>query len=188
MRTDRLAGLHSAFALGALALAALLVGVLALAAPASAQEDADLLYFWGDGCPVCEVAADWLDDLEEASPEVDVARYEVWYDEENQERFVSTLAERGEDASAVPAFVVGDEVWIGYTEQIADDIEAELAETVGPPVDNDAEGDEVAAADGGADDEGFPWSTVILSTIAALGVVLAIVAVSRAGGGKPVKR
>ncbi len=151
-----------------------LVVLLALPRPVGAEEAADLEYYWGDGCPVCEVAEVWLDDLEEANPDLEVARYEVWYDDENQERFVSTLAERGEEASGVPAFVVGEEVWIGYTEQIAEDIEAELS---------------AAAAEPAAEaDEGFPFSTVILATIAALGVVLAIVAVSRAGGSKPVKR
>ncbi|MGM0818128.1 MAG: glutaredoxin family protein [Actinomycetota bacterium] len=178
MRTVRLAGPASAVALGALLLAALLIAPR----PAGAQQDADLEYYWGDGCPVCEDAAQWLDALEDANPEVDVARYEVWYDEANQERFVETLAERGEEASGVPTFVVGDEVWVGFTEQIADDIEDELAETAGPSA-----ADEVAASET-ADDEGWPWSTVILSTIGALGVVLAIVAVSRAGGGGAVKR
>ena len=171
MRTASPAGSTAAIAavLGGVAL----VVLLALPRPVGAEAAADLEYYWGDGCPVCEVAEVWLDDLEEANPDLEVARYEVWYDEENQERFVSTLAERGEEASGVPAFVVGDEVWIGYTEQIADDIEAELSATVEPAAEAD---------------EGFPFSTVILATIAALGVVLAIVAVSRAGGSKPVKR
>lgn len=113
-------------------LLALAVGFALIPAGAAhaGERDADLLYFWGDGCPVCADAEEWLDALAEARPDVGVARFEVWHDPAAQRFFEEVLAARGHRPQAVPTFVAGDRVWVGYTNSIETDISAELGVTV----------------------------------------------------------
>ena len=97
------------------------------AEPEVSQEDEVVLwYFWGDGCPYCELAADWLVELETTHPDVTVRQFEVWHDPGNQQRFVEMMQARGTEASGVPAFILDDEVWVGFSDGIAGEIEDEL--------------------------------------------------------------
>ena len=97
------------------------------AEPSVAQGDEVVLwYFWGDGCPYCELAADWLVELEATHPDVTVRQLEVWHDPGNQQRFVEMMQARGTEASGVPAFILDDEVWVGFSDGIAAEIEDAL--------------------------------------------------------------
>ena len=76
-------------------------------APGDGADDGDgdsieLVVFYGEGCPYCARELEFLDELEERHPSLDVLAYEVWNDEENRDRFRSMAAEIGIDASAVP--------------------------------------------------------------------------------------
>lgn len=147
----------------------LLLLVPAVGASATQPDDADLLYFWGEGCPVCVQAEDWLGRLERANPDLTVARYEVWNDRANEALFAETLAERGERVTAVPTFVIGEQVWVGFSEdQLAPDLVAAL-------------GAEPAVA---AEDEGIGLTGVLLIGLGIGGVGLAVVALTRAGSGR----
>ena len=126
-----------------LAAVALFVGVLlALATPAAGRvsavtaaapttaavsEPVTLWYFWGEGCPYCVLASDWLVDLRADHPDVDVREVEVWQDRAGQEQFVDMLRARGEEPSGVPTFILDDEVWVGFSEAVATDIERTVA-------------------------------------------------------------
>ena len=126
------AGARLALSIAALLVAAVLGGAALPAAagqsePGAAERgDVELWYFWGDGCPYCELAADWLVELQEAQPAVEVRALEVWHDAGNQQRFVEMMEARGAEASGVPAFILDDEVWVGFSEAIAADIEGEI--------------------------------------------------------------
>ena len=86
-----------------------------------------LYYFWGDGCPVCERQAGFLDRLEERHPELQVERFEVWYDEDNLEVLRGFAERLGFEVRGVPVTVVGDRHWVGFNAQFAEQIEAEVA-------------------------------------------------------------
>ncbi|MGM1053393.1 MAG: thioredoxin [Pseudomonadota bacterium] len=128
-------------------LASLLAGMLALAlllavapraqaepttpypAPPSAQPIAEaeaLWYFWRDHCPFCREAAVWLDRLEEQQPDLEVRRVEVVQDPAGRALFIAMMAERGETPRAVPTFILGDSVWVGFSHAIAETLEARL--------------------------------------------------------------
>ena len=83
----------------------------------------ELVIFHGDGCPHCAGMLEFLDDLEERVPALEVVAYEVWYDTTNQAIFIETLARLGEEPSAVPTVVVDGRVYVGYTDALADRIE-----------------------------------------------------------------
>lgn len=113
-----------------------LVMVLALVAllffparAASAEElDPDVLYlFWGDGCPHCAAEKEFLEDLTDEHPELDVEQLEVWYDEENRALFVSVMEARGQEPRAVPTTIYGDRIWVGFTDAIAAQISDAVA-------------------------------------------------------------
>ena len=104
------------------------------------RDDVVLWYFWGEGCPYCDLASDWLDDLTDARPDLRVREVEVWNDRDGQDLFVDMMRERGRQASGVPAFVLGEEVWVGFSDAVTADIERAVDERLaaaGDPVPRD---------------------------------------------------
>ncbi|MDH5521928.1 MAG: hypothetical protein OEZ14_15505, partial [Acidimicrobiia bacterium] len=91
--------------------------------PPPAPDTIELIIFHGDGCPHCAKMLEFLDGLEERVPELEVVRYEVWYDQPNQVLFIETLARLGEEASSVPTVVVDGRVYVGYSDALAERIE-----------------------------------------------------------------
>lgn len=118
------------------AIAVLLWSLFGLASPAAAElspsvdPDADLVLFWGDGCPHCESERGWLDSVIEQHPGLRVAQYEIFYDEANRDLFTLEAERLGFEASGVPTTVVGERVWIGWSTQIQQEVAAALDEIV----------------------------------------------------------
>ncbi len=124
-----------AIALG-LALAVLLLaptGVVGSPAhpPTEGDEPVVVLLFHGDGCPYCATAREFLDELAERHPDLEVRQFEVWNDSGNRELLRRTAAEHGFEASAVPVIFVGDRSWVGFNDAIGDEIEAVVAALLG---------------------------------------------------------
>ena len=109
----------------------------ATAAVSTAGEEwgpTDLVLFWGDGCPHCAAEKEWLAQAQEDYPQLAVLQYEVWYDEANRALLEEVAAERGFEASGVPVTLLGERVWIGWSDVVRDDITAYLvAQEAGRP-------------------------------------------------------
>ncbi len=90
--------------------------LLLLAVPAAAADNGseELVLFWGNGCPHCAREREFLAELAGEYPELTIVQYEVWYDEENRNLFVATMAALGREPRAVPTTVFGDLVWEGF--------------------------------------------------------------------------
>lgn len=128
-----------ALLLGALVALALSVGLLAAtASPASADTralasvsvvdpDADVVIFWGDGCPNCARQKEWLKDVESTYPDLKITFVEVWNSQANRELFAAEGDRLGFEAGSVPTTVVGERVWIGWTDAIQQDFAGALA-------------------------------------------------------------
>ena len=106
--------------------------LLALAAPISPAEawqsetpepPPPLVLFWGDGCPHCEAEWQFLSGLDSEYPDLEIIGYEVWHSEANQGLMVEFLAERGEQPSGVPTTLFGDDMWVGFSDSVARQIE-----------------------------------------------------------------
>jgi thiol-disulfide isomerase/thioredoxin len=95
----------------------------AAAAPARAQ----LVFFWGIGCPHCEEAKPLLAALAREFPELEVEQVEVRRDPKGSERFVGTMRELGAGAVGIPTFVIGRDYVIGFAPETT---ESELRELV----------------------------------------------------------
>jgi len=124
-------------ALGAMAvLFALLLALPAApaagAAPAEAEPKAELVLFWGDGCPHCAAEKEWLATAAQRYPDLRVTMYEVWHDQGNQQRLLDTAARMGFDASGVPVTIVGGRYWIGWSDSMRPELEAAIQAELGP--------------------------------------------------------
>ncbi len=79
--------------------------------------------YHGDGCPHCAAQLAWLPNLEEAYPELEIVKYEVWKDEENRQKWVNRMAELQYDGrQGVPFNVIGGEVVNGFNAEALLDI------------------------------------------------------------------
>ncbi|MEX2551007.1 MAG: hypothetical protein WD638_12340 [Nitriliruptoraceae bacterium] len=135
--------------------AAILVSLTALSglqAPAhAAAEEAitedgtiEVLYFGSDSCPYCVRMQAYLDEVEErVGDEVVILRHEVSQDPDARATWERELVARGMSPSGVPTTIIGDEVWVGFDERVAQEVTAELARLIAvrdeaPTVDGEA--------------------------------------------------
>ncbi|MBN1889810.1 MAG: thioredoxin family protein [Thermoflexales bacterium] len=109
-----------------------LVTSLGLVAPAAtAQTNKVVIYFfWGDGCPHCEDAKPVLETMARRNPLVELQSYEVWYVPENQALFKKMAKEAGFEPQSVPTIFVGQRHWMGWSEQIKREVEAQVANCI----------------------------------------------------------
>lgn len=108
--------------------AALATATLAVAgvspAPARAADGSTTIYlFWGDGCPHCAALEPFLQELAER-PGVELAAYEVWYDQANRDLFTRVSAAHGFEPSGVPTVFVGGRAWVGDSPALREAIAA----------------------------------------------------------------
>ena len=81
------------------------------------KEKVKMYLFWGNGCPHCEEAKEWLEEIDPTYKELfEVVSYEVWYDEENALLMTRVGDYLGEDATGVPFIVIGSTAYKGFAE------------------------------------------------------------------------
>jgi cytochrome c biogenesis protein CcdA len=85
-----------------------------------------LWYFWRDACPFCEQAEPWLDRMASTFPGLEIRKVDVVRDPDGRELFQRMMAERGRTAVGVPTFILGEEVWVGFTRPLAEEMEAAI--------------------------------------------------------------
>lgn len=99
--------------------------------PAEGDGTVSLTLFYGEGCPHCAAEKVFLDELVERHPTLRVTEYEVWHDAASRAVLADYEQRLGFTAAGVPVTVVGEQVWIGYSEQIGDQIEAAVTAAEG---------------------------------------------------------
>jgi thiol-disulfide isomerase/thioredoxin len=113
---------------GILAALILLLAQRVQAAEAEHEGEHPVIYlFWGDGCPHCESAKPVLVQIAEKYEGVELQQMEVWYNEDNQKKFQEFAAMYGFEASGVPTTFLGTKYWVGWNEQIAAEVELQVA-------------------------------------------------------------
>ncbi len=99
-----------------------------LGSPAVAGESSPtLVLFHGEGCPHCAAERAWLQELAIEYPDLRIEQYEVWNDEANREVLRQYAAALGFQPSGVPVTIVADQVWIGFSDTVAAEIESAVA-------------------------------------------------------------
>ena len=79
--------------------------------------------FWGDGCPHCEAARQFINSLKIKFSNIELKAYEVWYVPENQQLYKDMCTTYGFEARYVPTIFIGDHYWEGFNETIAKEME-----------------------------------------------------------------
>lgn len=87
----------------------------------SINNEVNLYFFHGNGCPHCEDAQEWFKEIEkEYGDKFNLVPYEVWYNEENNSLMSAVAEARGEEADGVPYIVIGNQSWSGFDESYKD--------------------------------------------------------------------
>jgi len=78
------------------------------------NEKINLYFFYGNGCPHCAKEEIFLDKLEQNEPDIEIKRYEVWYNRENSKLLAKIAQELDLQISGVPLLIIGDQTVSGY--------------------------------------------------------------------------
>jgi glutaredoxin len=92
-------------------------------AQASDPPPADMYVFWSDTCPHCAEAMPVLEGFTRKYPQLRLHDYEV-HAVENQTLFKQMAAAFGFEAQSVPTIFLGDRHWVGFNEEIGEEIKA----------------------------------------------------------------
>jgi len=111
----------------------LVVGLAPAATAAEADAEVELIVFWGIGCPYCAQELEFLEELAEDYPELEITTYEVRYEPANLELFDSTMSDRSLEARSIPTTLLGDRVWEGFDTDTGDQIRAAVAAAMAGP-------------------------------------------------------
>ncbi|MDD2321097.1 MAG: thioredoxin family protein [Geobacteraceae bacterium] len=95
--------------------------------PARNNEEHILYFFWGEGCPHCAAAKPFLDRLAKKYPSLEIQSFEVFRDEENLDFMREMAASRGMAPKGVPTFIIGENIFEGFNENISQEIEAAVS-------------------------------------------------------------
>ena len=97
-----------------------------LAQTDTGEPEVVITFFWRDGCSHCAAEKPFLQDLADQNPQVVLKGYEVFHNTENRDYFFSLGEVIGFEANAVPVTIVGNQVWVGYSESVGVEIEEEV--------------------------------------------------------------
>lgn len=114
----------------------LLVMIIPNSVNASKLKDdkVNIYIFYGSTCPHCHHAFEYFDSIEEEYGKYfTIKRYETWlYDNISNSKALDKVAAHfntPEKDVGVPYIVIGDKVFLGYTEEYNDEIEKQIIET-----------------------------------------------------------
>lgn len=77
----------------------------------------ELYFFYGQGCPHCAHMEPFLDSLQQKYPELEVKKFEVYFDQSNRELFQKIAKNYGTAVQGVPTVFIGKHVLVGYSKQ-----------------------------------------------------------------------
>ncbi len=78
------------------------------------SEKVNLYFFYGNGCPHCAKEEIFLDELERKYEQIDIHRFETWYNAKNAQLLDKIRADLGFN-TGVPVLIVGDQSIVGYS-------------------------------------------------------------------------
>lgn len=79
------------------------------------EKDVNFYLFYGRECPHCEELMEWLNVYMAENDNINLYKYEVWHDEENQEKFLNAQEALETDSSSVPFLVIGEDYIVGFS-------------------------------------------------------------------------
>ncbi len=83
-------------------------------------------YFWGEGCPQCVIQREFLDEIEDKYPEVEIKSFETWRVPANYQIFSRVAQAYGITPRGVPTTFIGDRHWIGFSSALGSQMEEKI--------------------------------------------------------------
>jgi len=82
--------------------------------------------YYGEGCPHCERALTYLHTLPLEEQGILLRTYEVYFNETERQYFLERLAAIGETPSGVPTILIEPNIYVGFSEEIAQRIKEDI--------------------------------------------------------------
>jgi thiol-disulfide isomerase/thioredoxin len=101
----------------------LLAGTGAVASRTDSAPGVTLYFFWGEGCPHCESAKPFLEELQQRYPALRIDSCEVLEHRENIPRLMEMAKACNQEATGVPTFIIGNRMLSGFSPETAAELE-----------------------------------------------------------------
>jgi len=101
----------------------LLAGAWAVAEKIEKSPGVTLFFFWGEGCPHCDRAKPFLQELQRKYPALRIESSEVMTRRENIPRLMAMAKARNKEATGVPTFFIGERMFSGFSAETAGELE-----------------------------------------------------------------
>ncbi|MFA5777668.1 MAG: hypothetical protein WC906_04480 [Parcubacteria group bacterium] len=85
---------------------------------AGASENIKVYLFYGNGCPHCAKEMQFLQEMQEIYPNLEIRSFEIYHSKENALLLQKIGKSMDADVSGVPFSVIGDKYFVGYAENI----------------------------------------------------------------------
>ncbi len=85
-------------------------------------KDMNIYLFHGQECPHCEEERQFLDSYLKKHPNIHLYSYEVWHNDENQEKLNGVKKLLDDKSPYIPYLVVGNNVIVGFVEDYTDEV------------------------------------------------------------------
>ena len=79
-----------------------------------ADDNIDLYFFYGDGCPHCEKEEKFLERLKKEKDNINIHYFETWENRDNAKILAQIGQELGISVAGVPMLFISDQAIIGY--------------------------------------------------------------------------
>lgn len=87
----------------------------------------NMYIFWGNGCAHCEDLKEYLEaNTELWKNDYQIFSFETWKDEENQKLMDDVMKFLGRENEGTPTVIIGDEVLVGYGNNMQDTYKSAL--------------------------------------------------------------
>lgn len=91
----------------------------------------NLYIFRGEGCPHCKAEMQWLESIKNQYKELNVYDFEVWYNEENIDKYIKVSEKLNVNTNSIPFTIIGEKTFIGFSDTIKDNIEKTIKHYIG---------------------------------------------------------
>lgn len=79
--------------------------------------------FWGDGCPHCEDAYEWLNSIKDKYKNFfNLYGFEIWYSDNNRIMAEKMSEKLGNKITGVPFFIIGNQTYSGFNDKSKEEL------------------------------------------------------------------
>lgn len=95
----------------------------------------NLYFFRGEGCPHCKKEEEWLIEIKEKYKDyLNVYDFEVWYNKENQEKYITATEIMDVNTNSIPFNIIGEKTFVGFSDAIKENIENAIKDYIGEDI------------------------------------------------------